>query len=61
MSITWQDLVTAGILLVVAGYLIRCLVRFIRRKGMPACGCCGQCSAEAAEKPLVNLDEPPGE
>jgi hypothetical protein len=61
MNITWQDLVTAGILLVVAGYLIRCLVQFIRRKGAPACGCCGQCSAEPAEKPLVKLDEPHGE
>ena len=57
MTITWQDIATAGILLVVVGYLARCVARFIRRKGLPACGCCAECSAETAEQPLIHLDE----
>lgn len=61
MTIAWQDITTAVILLVVIGYLALRLVRFLRRKGVPACGCCSQCSAEIAEQPLVHLDEPAGE
>jgi hypothetical protein len=61
MNITWQDAAAAGILLVATGYVARCLVRFIRRKGVPACGCCAKCPAETAEKPLIHLDERPGE
>ena len=61
MTIHWQEIATAGILLVVMGYLARCLVRFLRRKGLPACGCCTQCPAEKPETPLINLDERPDE
>ena len=61
MTITWQDAATAGILLVVIGYLARRLCVFLQRKGLPACGCCAQCPAEKPETPLINLDEQPDE
>jgi len=55
MTITWQDLATAGIVLVALGYVARYLVRFVRRKGLPGCGCSQKCRGEPPEKPLVTL------
>ena len=56
---TWQDLATAGIVLVAAVYLGRSLLRFAKRKGTPCCGGCVQCpTASAEQQPLVVLNPP---
>jgi hypothetical protein len=59
MTITWQNGVTAGIVLVALGYLARCLVRLVRRKGLPGCGCCQKCPTETSAEPLVTFDQQP--
>lgn len=59
MNITLQDALTAAVVLIAVAYVIRRVVRSLRRKGLPACGCCGQCAAPEPDKPLVKLDTPP--
>ncbi len=56
MTITWQDATTAGIVLVTLGYFACRMVRLVRRKRLPGCGCCPKCPAETPEKPLVVID-----
>jgi hypothetical protein len=56
MTIAWQDIVTAGLVLAAVVYLGRRVVRLIRRKGFPGCGCCPACPAEKHEEPLVQID-----
>ncbi len=58
MPITLQEIAAAIVVLLALGYVAWRLVRFIRRKGMPDCGCCQSCSAESPEKVLVTLDRP---
>lgn len=55
MTITWQDIATAGIVLVALGYVARYLVRLVRRKG-GGCGCGRKCRGKPPEKPLVTID-----
>ena len=57
ITITWQGLTTLLIVLAAVGYLLRYVVRWVRRKGMPVCGCCKKCPTETPEKPLINIDE----
>jgi 8-oxo-dGTP diphosphatase len=45
-----------GVVLLAAGYVALRIVRFVRRKGVPDCGCCPTCSAARPEKTLVTLD-----
>jgi hypothetical protein len=59
MNVTWQDLITAGIVLLASAYVARYLVRVIRRKGAPGCRCCQQCPMENDETPVVKLGERP--
>jgi 8-oxo-dGTP diphosphatase len=56
MSISVQEAAVAIIVLLALSHVAWRLVRFVRRKGMPDCGCCGSCSAESPEKVLVTLD-----
>jgi 8-oxo-dGTP diphosphatase len=58
MNTTWQEAAVAIVVLLAISYVARRLVRFVRRKGMPDCGCCGSCAAESPEKVLVTLDAP---
>jgi hypothetical protein len=57
MNLTWQDLATICIVLLSAGYVVRYIVRWAKRKGQPGCGCCTKCPAEPSEEPLVTLDK----
>ncbi len=59
MSITWQNLLTATLVVLALGYVLLRVIRVLRHKGLPGCGCCRGCTP--SEKPLVNLEEPPGE
>jgi hypothetical protein len=56
MNVTWQDLMTAGLVLLALVYFARYLVRLVRRKGAPACRCCQTCPMETPEKTMVKLD-----
>lgn len=53
---TWQEAATAVVMLMAAGYVAWRIVRFVRRKGMPECGCCQTCSTAQPERTLVTLD-----
>ncbi len=57
MTITFQQLAATVIVFVALSYVAWRLVRFVRRKGMPDCGCCQNCSAESPQV-LVTLDGP---
>ena len=57
MTITWQDLATALIVLLAAAYVARYAIRLVKRKGLPGCGCCTKCPTEPSEKALVSLDK----
>jgi 8-oxo-dGTP diphosphatase len=56
ITLTWQEGAVATVLLLAVGYVLWRLVRFLRRKGMPDCGCCQSCSAESRQQVLVTLD-----
>ena len=59
MTLTWQDITTAGIVLAAVVYLAYCLVRWIRRKGSSGCGYCQRCSPEPPDEPLVQIEQRP--
>jgi 8-oxo-dGTP diphosphatase len=56
ITLAWQEVAVAIVLLLAVGYVLWRLVRFLRRKGMPDCGCCQSCSAESRQQVLVTLD-----
>jgi hypothetical protein len=56
IAITWQDAAVAVILLATVAYVARRIVRRIRGKAPPDCGCCPGCSDESPKNPLVSLD-----
>jgi hypothetical protein len=56
MNITWQSTAVVGIVLAAVGYVAYRVVRLIRRKGLPDCGCCPKCPADTPEKPLIDLN-----
>lgn len=57
MNSMWQELATAAILLLAIGYVVRRVVRFVRRKGMPDCRCCPRCPAQTDDKPVVVIED----
>ena len=58
MNLPWQESTTIVIVLAAVGYVAWRIVRFVRRKGMPDCRCCPNCSADVGRKVLVTLDAP---
>jgi 8-oxo-dGTP diphosphatase len=56
--LTWQELAAAILVFLAVCYALSRLVRFVRRKGMPDCGCCRTCSAESPQPVLVTLNGP---
>jgi hypothetical protein len=60
MNSLWQEATTAAILLLAIGYVVRRVVRFIRRKGMPDCCCCPKCPAQKDDATLVAIADRTG-
>jgi 8-oxo-dGTP diphosphatase len=56
MTITLQGIVAAIVVLLAGAFVGWRLVRFVRRRGVPDCGCCQSCSAESPQQVLVTLD-----
>ena len=56
MTITLQEGAVIVVVLSAASYVVWRIVRFVWRKGAPACGCCEECAAATPEKVLVTLD-----
>jgi hypothetical protein len=58
MNISWQDIVTLGLIAAATIYIVYRMARVVRRKGMPDCGCCSQCPSHAShDKPLIVLED----
>jgi len=49
MNVTWQDTAAIGILMVALGYLASRVARRFRRRELPGCGRCPQCSPQPPE------------
>jgi 8-oxo-dGTP diphosphatase len=58
VTLAWQEAAVAIAVLLAVSYVLWRLLRFVRRKGMPDCGCCQSCSAELPQQVLVTLDAP---
>lgn len=54
----WQDAIAVLLVLTAAAYVLRGLLRFLRRRGMPRCSGCSTCPADDPAQTLVPLDHP---
>jgi hypothetical protein len=59
MTITWQDLIAALMVLLAAGYVVWYAAGRAKRNGSSGCGCCPNCPTDEPEQPLVNIDDRP--
>jgi 8-oxo-dGTP diphosphatase len=56
MNLAWQETTVVALVALAATYVAWRVVRFIRRRGTPACGNCACCTATSPEKTLIGLD-----
>ena len=59
MNIDWQNVVTLGLVIVAACYVVRRLWRTAGGKRPAGCPACSDCPDAHARKPLVSIDRTP--